>query len=152
MYKRNKCIYNRYVQFKILHDRLNTRQLLCKMKIFDCYYCLYCLTEIDTTAHALIDCPFTALLWRDIELWLRGNVDTHIKILNKEKIFGYQDKDPDAYIINLLIISTKIVIYKRRTEKGELRNNEVLRFTYNDMIDDECECELSQKTELFEYR
>ena len=138
------------MQFKILHDRLNTRQLLCKMKIFDCNYSLYCLTEIDTTAHALIDCPFTALLiWRDIELWLRGNVDTHIKISNKEKIFGYQDKDPDAYMINLLIINTKIVIYKRRPEKGELRINEILRFTYDDMIDDEYECGLSQKNRTF---
>ena len=27
-----KSEYNRCVQFKILHDRLNTRQLLCKMK------------------------------------------------------------------------------------------------------------------------
>ena len=29
--KSPKCVYNRYVQFKILHDRLNTRQLLHNM-------------------------------------------------------------------------------------------------------------------------
>ena len=47
-----KCCYNRYVQFKIVHDRLNIRQLLCKMNIFENNLCLYCLNEIDTTLHA----------------------------------------------------------------------------------------------------
>ena len=33
------CVYNRYVQFKILHYRLNTRQLLCKMNILSTNEC-----------------------------------------------------------------------------------------------------------------
>ena len=98
----------------MLHDISNTRQSLRKMKIFDGNECLYCKNKIDTTTHALIECPYTALLWREVELWFRGNVDTHFKISDKEKIFGYQEKDPDAFIINLVVINTKVVIYKRR--------------------------------------
>ena len=45
--KSPKCVYNRYVQFKILHDRLNTRQLLHKMKILNTNECLYCTNQID---------------------------------------------------------------------------------------------------------
>ena len=73
-----------------MHDRLNTRQLLCKMNIFENNHCLYYLNEneIDTTLHALIECPSTALLWREIELWLRLNIGTHIKLSNKEKNLG----------------------------------------------------------------
>ena len=59
-----KCSYNKYVQFKIMHDRLNTRQLLYKMNIFENNFCLYCLNknEIDTTLHALIECPSTVII------------------------------------------------------------------------------------------
>ena len=45
---KKKCVYNRYVQFKILHDRLNTRQLLHKMKILNTNECLHCKKQIDT--------------------------------------------------------------------------------------------------------
>ena len=76
----------------------------------------------------------------------------HLKISNKEKIIGYQEKDPDAFIIKLVIINTKVIIYKRRPERGEFRVKEVLRFTYIEMLNDEYECELHQKTYIFEYR
>ena len=33
------CVYNAYVQFKILHNRLNTRQLLCKMNLLSTNEC-----------------------------------------------------------------------------------------------------------------
>ena len=149
-----KCTYNKYVQFKIMHDRLNTRQLLYKMNIFENNFCLYCLNEneIDTTLHALIECPSTALLWREIEVWLRLNVDAHIKLSNKEKIFGYQEKNQNSYIINLIIMNTKIVIYKRRPDKGELKIFEILRLTYYEMKCDQYEYELANRIELFEIR
>ena len=93
------------------------------------------------------------LLWREVEFWLRGNVDTHLKIPDNEKVFGYLEKDPDAFIINLAIINNKVVIYKRRPDRGELIPvNEVLRFTYNGMLNDKYDCGLHRKTELFEYR
>ena len=152
IHKIPKCSYNRYVQFKIMHDRLNTRQLLCKMNIFENNLCLYCLTEIDTTLHALIDCPSTALLWREIEIWLRRNIDTHTKISNKEKIFVYQEKNPDSFIINVIIMNTKIVVYKRRPDKGDLRIWEILRLAYYEMKNDQYECDLSNKKEFFENR
>ena len=69
-----KCVYNRYVQFKILHNRLNTRQLLHKMKILNTNECIYCKEQIDTTVHVLLECPETANLWRHAELWLREHI------------------------------------------------------------------------------
>ena len=57
-----KCVYNRYVQFKILHDRLHTRLLLHKMKILNTNECLYCKEQTDTTIHALLECPEMAYL------------------------------------------------------------------------------------------
>ena len=34
-----KCVFNRYTQFKIVHNRLNTKHLLFKMKISDSEDC-----------------------------------------------------------------------------------------------------------------
>ena len=98
--KSPKFVYNRYVQFKILHDRLNTRQLLHKMKILNSNECLYCKKQIDTTVHALLECPETANLWRHIELWLSEHIDRNIKISDKEKIFGISGKKQYSFQIN----------------------------------------------------
>ena len=57
------------VQLKYLHDRLNTRILLCKMKTKSNDKCIYCKDEIDTTIHALLDCPYTATLLRNVDVW-----------------------------------------------------------------------------------
>ena len=54
------------------------------MKILDNGNCIYC-KDSDSTIHALLECPYTAHLWRHVVLCLRRNVDTTIKISDKEK-------------------------------------------------------------------
>ena len=139
-----KCVYNRYEQFKILHDRLNTRQLLHKMNIFNTNGCLYCKHEIDTTIHALIECPESANLWRQAEVWLREHIGRHIKISNKEKIFGLPEKTNLSFQINIFIISTKLHIYQRRPDGQKCRITDVLRIIKNEMLANEYESELKQ--------
>ena len=147
-----KVAYSRYIHFKILHDRLNTRQLLYKMKVLDSEQCIYCKNVIDTTIHALIECPCVAILWRQVELWLRENVENTIKLSEKEKIWGYQEFNSDSYLINVVIFTTKLVIYKRRPCGSILNLKDVLHFMYTEMINDEYECEMKLKQELFENR
>ena len=64
-------VFKKYVQFKIVHHILNTRQLLFKMNITETDKCFYCKNTIDSTFHALIACPPTAHLWSQVEIWLR---------------------------------------------------------------------------------
>ena len=101
-----KCVFNRYTQLKILHNRMNTKKLLFKMNISDSENCTFCLNTPDTTLHALIDCPMSAQLWRRMELWLRENVNKGIKISDKEKILGYVDEKRDRFIVNISILNT----------------------------------------------
>ena len=42
--------------------------------------------------NALIECPYTVDLWRQIELWLRTNINRNIKIFKREKIFSTKTK------------------------------------------------------------
>ena len=61
-------------------------------------------------------------------MWLRENVETNIEIYEKD--IWLSRKKPDAYIINVAIINTKIVLYKGRPDGGDLRLKEVVRFIY----------------------
>ena len=49
-------------------------------------------------------------------------------------------------------MNTKIVIYKRRPDKGDLKIFEILRLTYYEMKYDQYECDLSNRKEFFEDR
>ena len=46
---------------------------------------IYCKDEIVSTIQALLDCPYTAHLWRNVEIRLRKNVEPTIKISEKQK-------------------------------------------------------------------
>ena len=131
------CVFNRYTQFKILHNRLNTKQLLFKMKISDSEDCP------DTTLHALINCPISAQLWRCVELWLRANVNKGIKISDKEKILGFLEDKRDRFIVNISILNTKIIIYRMRQDFKQINLLEVLRLLYKEMKADYYENEVN---------
>ena len=88
--------FNRYTRSKILHNRLNTKQLLFKMKISDSEECPYCVNIPDSTLHALINCPISAYCGD-----MLNYVNKSIKISDKEKILGYKDNDIDKFIINM---------------------------------------------------
>ena len=49
-------------------------------------------------------------------------------------------------------MNTKIVIYKRMPDKGDLKIFEILRLTYYEMKCDQYEYELSNRIEVFESR
>ena len=44
-----------------------------------------------------------------------------LKIANKEKIFGYTEKMMDNFIINMVILNTRIVVHKKRQD-GSIMN------------------------------
>ena len=62
------------------------------MKIVMTDNCLCCENTLDSTFHALIDCPYTAESWRQIEFWLQTTLDMNINISEKETTFGPWDK------------------------------------------------------------
>ena len=65
------CTYLRYIQFKILHNRLVTQTLLRKMGKSESESCLYSSKERDTQVHALLYCSSIIQLWSNVETWVR---------------------------------------------------------------------------------
>ena len=50
----------------------------------------------------------------------------------------------------MVIINTKIILYTKRSSGAELRIHEVLKFTYNEMLNDEYDSKIALRTERFE--
>ena len=146
IHKTPKCVFNQCVQFKILHDRLNT-QLLGKMIILDSDICLYCNYAADSITHALIYrlSAYGSSLGSNT-IWLRSNIHHTVKSSDKENIFGFQEDKEMTFIINILIINTRTIIYMKGPEGKNLR---LLKSTYNEMIADEYECDINQQLDLF---
>ena len=102
-YKTTECAYLRYIQFKILHNRLVTQTLLKKMGKSESESCLYC-KERDTQVHALLYCLSSIQLWSNIEKWVRKDIQPHYKMCDWDKVFG---NPKSSFIINAIILNTK---------------------------------------------
>ena len=99
---------------EILHNKLNTKKLLFKMKILEIDKCVYCKNIFQSTFHALIEYPDELL--RQIGLRLRTHINRNIKISKEVKIFGMDiNQSPIA------LLDTKIVIYKYRQDDNDMR-------------------------------
>ena len=65
-------IYLRYIQYRTLHRRFYTNNVLCKIGIKDTEQCNLCKNERDSNEHMLIYCNISNLLWKDTEKWIRN--------------------------------------------------------------------------------
>ena len=116
-------IYQYYNQYKLIYRRTVHNQLLKKMNIVESEKCLYC-QGIETIEHVYLQCPNSTNLWRETTLWVRNIYDRHFIISNQEKIFGSGNNDQ---ITNLIITSTKDVIYQKRKEGKKMFLSDVKR-------------------------
>ena len=81
-------IYLRYVQFRTLHYRFFTNDILEKLKLKDSNFCSMCKTEKDSNIHMLIECPCTHSLWLEVEKWIRTLGMDNYCLTNNRKTLG----------------------------------------------------------------
>ena len=65
-------IYLRYIQYRTLHRRFYTTNVLCQSGIKDTNICNVCKTEVDSNEHMLLFCEGSDLLWKNTENYLRN--------------------------------------------------------------------------------
>ena len=113
------------------------------MNILDSERCLYCKNAVDSITHALIYIlsAYGSSLGSNT-IWLRSNIHHTVKSSDKEKIFGFQEDKEMTFIINILIINTRTILYMKGPKGKNLR---LLKSTYNEMIADEYECDINQQ-------
>ena len=104
-------VYLRYIQFRTLHRRFYTNDILFKIKIKNSPLCEMCNTEEDSIEHMLITCPKSKKLWRDVEVWLSDVGLADYNIDEQKIILGENQK---SYWINAIIVITKKVIFNAK--------------------------------------
>ena len=105
-------IYLRYIQFRTLHRRFYTNNILFKMRIKDSPLCNFCNEHDDSNEHMLIECDNVKSLWLEVENWISDIGVDNYHINNKTIILGELHK---AHWINAVILLTKKPIFNART-------------------------------------
>ena len=83
--------FTKYLQFKLLHNRIVTNKRLYAMGLSETSNCPYCGNIDETIEHAFLNCRVVTNFWKEVERWLRQVIEGGIKISDIEKIMG---KDP----------------------------------------------------------
>ena len=92
-------IYLRYIQFRTLHRRFYTNNILYKMKIKPSPICEMCNTDEDSNEHMFISCTVSQKLWREVEDWLSEIGLANYTIDEQKIILGEYQK---SYWINIV--------------------------------------------------
>ena len=74
--------FTKYLQFKVLHNRIFTNKKLYDIGLIDNSACPYCNEPEETMEHALIYCNTVVEFWNDLGRWLRRHIDNSITISN----------------------------------------------------------------------
>ena len=106
-------IYLRYIQFRTLHRRFFTNDLLHKMKIKYSQTCDFCLKEEDSNEHMLIECENVQKLCHEVESWM-AEVGVIEYLINENIIiFGELQK---AHWLNAVILINKKKHFQRKNQ------------------------------------
>ena len=94
VYKKIKeAPFVKHFQFKLLHKRIVTNKTLLYMGISNSSTCPYCEEQVETIEHAFIQCKAAKSIWREVEIWLKQNIDNKINIPDIDKIFGVENEN-----------------------------------------------------------
>ena len=103
-----KDTYLKYIQFRTLHHRFFTNDILFCIGIKPSNICGMCNMEIDSNEHMFLECIHSIRVWSDVRDWIiqLGMIDYNLS--DMRKIIGDME---NALAINCIILLTKKVIY-----------------------------------------
>ena len=139
-------IYLRYIQFRTLHYRFFTNDILEKIGIKNNSICSMCKTEQDSNYHMLIDCLHTSNLWLDVENWIRTLGMERYCLTDKRKILGDLENTGQ---INLIILNTKKTIFQCKLEEKSPTLHRVQINVRQSFLHDEYKSIVDNKQVLF---
>ena len=130
---RYKDTYLKYIQFRTLHHRVYTKELLCKMGINNSNLCSFGLKEIDSVEHMLLLCEVSIELWQEVGNWIIDLGMENYHLSSDKIILGDME---NATSINIIILLAKKTIYNsmKKEQKPNTINvkNDVKNFYYQE--------------------
>ena len=92
------------IQYKILHHRVATDDILLKMYIKTNELCNLCDGQKETNIHAVLDCKHIQSFWLEIEHWISNIKNSRTLLDQIQKIFGDRDLN---FEVNFIILAAK---------------------------------------------
>lgn len=78
--------------------------------------CSFCQVHTETVYHLFWTCSYTEHLWKDMETFIKNNIQQDISVTFKDIIFGHFDSDSNnnksCFVINLIYFLGKFYIHK----------------------------------------
>ena len=105
--------YSRIFHFKLSHNILYLNKILQRMHLADTSLCSFCNVEEETIAHLYSRCTVTINIWSQLRIFFSRNID--LPLLTPQSAFlGFYYINDNKFIINQILLTFKIVIYKAR--------------------------------------
>ena len=107
MYGTLKCTKTLYVQFKILHFIIATREKLKLWGLSETEICSFCEEEIETLPHLFLECEVIKRWWRNVQEWYEDKTGVYFHLSPVHIIFGIDATDT----LNTILMLGKRYIY-----------------------------------------
>ena len=102
----------REFQYKILNNIVFTNENMFRLKMIDSPLCTFCKREIESIEHLFFYCNVTKTFWEAFCSWL-SNCNINIQSFKiTEILFGIFNIGDDFIILNHLILTAKLYIYR----------------------------------------
>lgn len=112
-----------WFQYRVVHRILATNKLLHNIKLVRNPLCTFCQQEIESLEHLFYYCELVTNLWRNLETIIRTKCRMEVEFSAKTVFLLYDKK---RYMnLNLIIVLTKLYIYKKRFTDKRLQINEL---------------------------
>ena len=105
--------YSRIFHFKTTHNILYLNKVLHRMQISATSLCSFCHTDHETIMHLYSQCPIILNIWSQLKSYFSGTLI--LPPLTPQSAFlGFHTINENKIIINQILLTFKIVIYKSR--------------------------------------
>ena len=111
-FKTSGDAYHRWFQYRILHRILANQHLLNKMGMSNSSTCLSCQSDTESLSHLFYFCPNAKYLWKLLETKIKNSTNFSVSFTPMDTILGYTLNNNNASAINVILLVTKIYIYK----------------------------------------
>ena len=106
-------IYLKYIQFRTLHYRFFTNDVLVKCRIKEVDTCSICDTDNDSNFHMLVTCSRVRDVWSCVETWIRSLGMVNYHLTDRKKILGDLENSSQ---INIILLNVKKTIYQSKLD------------------------------------
>lgn len=107
--------YSRQFHFKLTHNILYLNKILHRMGLADSSECPFCHDEDETVLHLFSECRSTLSLWSQLNAYFSNNLELP-NLTPQSAFFGFCTISENKMILNQILITFKITIYKSRDD------------------------------------